>query len=93
MADRSYPTDGIGNPIKKGALLQVTLPSASLIFRVVDVEPAGSILAKELGQQPMALTGTILIQASVPVPFTEGARMENMLVLREPETTPAGMTQ
>ena len=94
MAERSYPRDAIGNAIKVGDLLQVTLPRSTLIFRVVNVDPAGSIQSP--GQPSMALTGTLYMQALIPVPFTEEQPLNDMLVLKQPEgpqLSPSGTTQ
>jgi hypothetical protein len=87
--DRSYPTDAIGNPIRKGDIVRVALTEAALIFRVVEVNPAGSIVAPGGDGTPMSMLGTVILTAMVPVKFAAGAAMGNILVLR----TPDGMEQ
>jgi hypothetical protein len=83
MPDRQYPVDAIGNTIRKGDLLRVTLPESALIFTVANVEPAGVLSGP--GGAPMDLQGTITLVVQLPVPYVGGARIGNMLVLKKPE--------
>jgi hypothetical protein len=83
MSTRSYPIDAIGNQIRKGDLVRVTLTEAALVFVVADVESAGMLRGPD--GAPMALNGTITISVTVPVPFTPGSRMGNMHVLKKPD--------
>jgi hypothetical protein len=83
MPDRRYPTDAIGNLIRKGDLLRVTLPEPAMVFTVADVEPAG-VLSSGAGQH-LDLQGTITLVVKLPVPFVGGTRAGNMLVLKKPE--------
>src|SRR3984885_12452157 len=41
--DRSYPRDALGNELCKGDLVRVTLQTPALNFRLMQVEPAGTI--------------------------------------------------
>jgi hypothetical protein len=81
--DKSYPVDAIGNPIRKGDLLQVKLTDDHIIFSVADIEAAGTLAGPD--GQPLALNGKIVLQAIIPVPFEPGTAMGTMLVLRKPD--------
>lgn len=83
MNDKSYPTDAIGNAIKKDDLVRVALSEAALVFSVVDVQPAGTILGPD--SAPMSLNGTITIAVTIPIQFQPGAVMGQILVLKKPE--------
>ena len=90
MAGQQYPVDAIGNQIRKGNLLRVSLPESALIFTVADVEPAGVLNAPD--GSPMNLQGRIMLVVQLPIPYVGGSRIDNMLVLQTPEQE-AGLKQ
>lgn len=83
MSDRYHPIDAIGNVIRKGDLVRVSLTEAALMIIVADVEPAGTLRGPD--DSLMQIQGTITLQVQVPVPYTAGSRMGNMHVLQKPE--------
>lgn len=86
MNDQSYPLDAIGNRISKDDLVRVALQEAALVFTVVDVHPASTLLGAD--QKPMALNGTITIAVTIPVSFQGGALLSNFYVLKKPDPGP-----
>jgi hypothetical protein len=89
MADRSYPRDAIGNELRVGDLVRATLQQPALNFRVVKVDAAGTIVSPDL--KSIALQGTMVLQAIVPVEFAEGTMLADLFKLSEPE--PPSKTQ
>ena len=83
MADRSYPRDAIGNELRVGDLVRATLQQPALNFRVVKVDAAGTIVSPDL--KSIALQGTLVLQAIVPVEFAEGTMLADLFKLSEPE--------
>ncbi len=83
MADRSYPRDAIGNELRVGDLVRATLQQPALNFRVVKVDAAGMIVSPDL--KSIALQGTLVLQAVVPVEFAEGTMLADLFKLSEPE--------
>jgi len=79
----SLPSDGIGNPIRKGSLVHVKLTSDHLLFQVLEIRPAQST---EPGNgSNAAVSGEMLLQAIVPVGFAPDTIMQNMLVVKDPK--------
>jgi hypothetical protein len=81
MVDRSYPCDALGNVLRKGDLCRVTLVSPALNFRLVQVDPAGTIEAPGGG---MPLRGTMILVATMPVQFDAGTTMDGVFKLVDP---------
>jgi hypothetical protein len=83
MADRSRPLDALGNELRVGDLVRATLQQPALNFRVIKVDAAGTIVSPDL--KSIALQGTIVLQAVVPVEFAEGTMLADVYKLHEPE--------
>lgn len=83
MADQSYPTDGIGNQVRKGDLVRVTLAEAGLVFRVMEVRPASILHGPDDAAIPT--TGMVVLQAVLPMQYAVGQALTSLLVLKTPE--------
>jgi hypothetical protein len=89
MADRSYPLDAMGNELRKGDLVRVTLQSPALNFRIVQVDPAGTLSVPAVGRfgdgGGMPLRGTMILVATMPVDFDAGSQLIGMFKLVDPD--------
>lgn len=83
MTDSSYPHDALGNSIRKDDLVQVKLQSPDLIFQVVEVQPAGTLMGPD--EKPLALQGTLTVAVTIPISFAPGVLLGNILVLKKPD--------
>jgi hypothetical protein len=88
--ERSRPLDALGNELRRGDLVRVTLQSPALTFRIVELESAGVIESPGGG---MPLQGMMMLVATMPVPFSGGMQFTDMfkLVDPQPEQTRAQM--
>ena len=81
MAERCWPRDAMGNELRKGDLVRITLQSSALNFRLVQVQPAGVIESPGGG---MPLRGSMVLVATMPVEFDADSLLVEMFKLCDP---------
>jgi hypothetical protein len=80
-----WPTDALGNELRKGTLVVLKIPEQMLTCRVMDVIAAGIMHDPE--NKPMALEGSVTFIVRIGYPV--GGNIPMALVLKEPETQAA----
>jgi hypothetical protein len=82
MPERSWPTDALGNLIRKGQLCSFKAPQQQdIICRVVDVIQAGVMHGPD--DKPIALQGSVTF--AIQIPYSQGGGIPMALCLKEPE--------
>ena len=82
MSSRFWPTDVLGNEIRKGNLLSLA-PGAPLIMKVVDVVEAG-VMPQEEGKPPMIMQGHVTLLVQLPYDPRQ-TQIPIAVVVKEPE--------
>lgn len=78
--------DAVGNDLKVGQLVRLTLSEAGIIGRIMKIQDGG-ILAPGLGvQRSVELPPRVVIEASAVITLASGGHpTQGILVLRDPE--------
>ena len=80
---RFWPTDVLGNEIRKGNLLSVA-PGAPLIMKVVDVVEAGVMPQEDPKAPPMVMQGHVTLLVQLPY-HPQQTQIPIVVVAKEPE--------
>jgi hypothetical protein len=83
MADKIWPTDKLGNPIREGKLVRLDLPEPAGFFYVMGVTPA-TIL--QSGDGPYPVNGEIEMVLKFKMPFSpERCELMKAVVVEQPK--------
>jgi hypothetical protein len=85
MADKIWPIDKLGNPIKEGELIHLKLEESAALFYVMKVEGASVLNGGSEGNFPV--NGSITLVLKFNVPFApDHNQMFKAMVVKQPKS-------
>ena len=86
MSSNIYPKDELGNELRIGQLVHLTLNSPNIICTVADVQPASDL--RDDSGSLINMQGQIVLQTVVPLPYGSfDPRLRGVLALRVPDSS------
>ncbi len=81
MPTRSWPTDGLGNELRRGSLCVLRVPETVITCRVADIVQAGTMHGADGEAYQLKGTVTFVMQ----IPYEQGGGVPQALMLKEPD--------